>query len=38
MNISEFRTSYEDVVGSVERLERLRDNAGNCVMNGFLGR
>lgn len=37
MNISEFRTSYEDVVGSVDRLERLCNNAGNCVMNGFLG-
>lgn len=35
MNISEFRTN-EDVVGSIERLERLRDEAGNCVMNGFL--
>lgn len=36
MNISEFRTSEEDVGCSIERLEELCNNAGNCVMNGFL--
>lgn len=35
MNISEFRTN-EDGDLSIERLEKLRDDAGNCIMNGFL--
>lgn len=35
MNISEFRMN-EDGEQSIERLERLRDDTGNCIMNGFL--
>lgn len=36
MKISEFKTD-EGMIGSVDRLEKLYNNAGNCVMDGFLG-
>lgn len=36
MNISEFKTD-DDKSSSISRLESLYHNAGNCVMDGFLG-